>query len=136
MKELAARIVNEYERHMYNHDFHRISYTLDEYIREVNKNWAAVSRQADQEQNTEILKQLLVDTWYSCKVMAVLLHPIVPDGCEMFREYLNVDEKLWNWDYILEPLTAYIPDLKAHKLKFLEPRVDFFKKPQWQLDKQ
>ena len=136
MKELAARIVNEYERHMYNHDFHRISYTLDEYIREVNKNWAALSRQADQEQNTEILKQLLVDTWYSCKVMAVLLHPIVPDGCEMFREYLNVDEKLWNWDYILEPLTAYIPDLKAHKLKFLEPRVDFFKKPQWQLDKQ
>lgn len=136
MKELAARIVNEYERHMYNHDFHRISYTLDEYIREVNKNWAALSRQADQEQNTEILKQLLVDTWYSCKVMAVLLHPIVPDGCEMFREYLNVDEKLWNWDYILEPLTAYIPDLKTHKLKFLEPRVDFFKKPQWQLDKQ
>ena len=136
IKSLAAKNVEEYERHMYNHDFHRISYTLDEYIREVNKYWAATSREADKNDDIELKKQLLVDTWYSCKVMAVLFHPIAPDGCEMFREYMNLDEKLWSWDYILDPLTAYIPDLAAHKLKFLEPRVDFFKKPEWQFDKE
>ena len=134
IKALAEKNVSDYERHMYNHDFHRISYTLDEYIREVNKYWAATSREADKNNDKELMKQLLVDTWYSCKVMAVLFHPIAPDGCEMFREYLNLDEKLWSWDYILEPLTAYIPDLKAHKCKFLEPKVDFFKKPEWQFE--
>ncbi|MBQ5932264.1 MAG: class I tRNA ligase family protein [Lachnospiraceae bacterium] len=136
IKSLAVKNVEEYERHMYNHDFHRISYTLDEYIREVNKYWAATSREADKNDDIELKKQLLVDTWYSCKVMAVLFHPIAPDGCEMFREYMNLDEKLWSWDYILDPLTAYIPDLAEHKLKFLEPRVDFFKKPEWQFDKE
>ena len=136
IKSLAVKNVEEYERHMYNHDFHRISYTLDEYIREVNKYWAATSREADKNDDIELKRQLLVDTWYSCKVMAVLFHPIAPDGCEMFRKYMNLDEKLWSWDYILDPLTAYIPDLAAHKLKFLEPRVDFFKKPEWQFDKE
>lgn len=134
--ELAKNKALEYERHMYNHEFHRISYVLDEYIREINKNWAAKSREADKNQDKEAWKQLLIDTWYSCKVMAVLLHPVVPDGCEMFREYLNVDEKLWNWDYIFEPLSAYIPDFDSHELKFLEPRVDFFKKPEWQFTKE
>ena len=136
MRALAEKNVLEYERHMYNHDFHRISYTLDDYIREVNKNWAAVSREADKTGDLEMKRQLLVDTWYSCKVMAVLFHPIAPDGCEMFREYINFDESLWNWDLILEPLTAYVSDLKTHQLKFLEPRVDFFKKPEWQFEKE
>ena len=83
---------------MYNHEFHRISYVLDEYIREINKNWAAISREADKNQDLEAKKALLVDTWYACKVIAILVHPIAPDGCEMFREYLNVDEKLRRWD--------------------------------------
>ena len=60
--------------------------------------------------------------------MAVLLHPIAPTGCEMFREYLNVDESLWNWDYIFDPISRYTGDLSTHELKFLEPRVDFFEK--------
>ena len=132
IKALSEKKVAEYERHMYNHEFHRISYVLDEYIREVNKNWAAKSREADKNDDLELKKALLIDTWYACKVMAILVHPVAPDGCEMFREYLGLDEKLWSWDYILDPLTAYIPDLNNHEIKFLEPRVDFFKKPEWQ----
>ena len=135
IRTLAAEKVSAYERHMYNHDFHRISYTLDEFIREVNKEWAAISREAEKVNDNEMRRQLLVDTWYACKVMAVLVHPIAPDGCEMFREYMNLDEKMWSWDLILEPLTAYIPDFKTHKLRFLEPRIDFFKKPAEQYEK-
>ncbi|MBQ7564704.1 MAG: class I tRNA ligase family protein [Lachnospiraceae bacterium] len=132
--EFAGKKAMEYERFMYNQEFHRISYVLDEYIRETNKRWAAQSREADKNDDMELWKQLLIDTFYSCKVMAVLLHPLAPDGCEMFREYMNIDERLFSWDYILEPLSAYIPDFSTHTLKFLEPRVDFFKKPLWQLE--
>ena len=132
IKALAENAVAEYERHMYNHDFHRISYVLDEYIREINKHWVNNVKIADRNQDAELRKQIVADCFYACKIMAILVHPIAPDGCEMFREYMNFDEKLWNWDYILESLNAYTEDLANHELKFLEPRVDFFKKHECQ----
>lgn len=128
MKELVEKEVLEYERQMYNHEFHRISYVLDEYIREVNKYWANQIRIADTNQDETVRRQTLIDCFYACKVMAVLVHPIAPTGCEMFREYLNLDERLWNWEYIFEPIEFYTGDLAKHDLKFLEPRVDFFSK--------
>ncbi len=126
--ELSEKTVLEYERHIYNHDFHRISYVLDDYIREVNKHWVNGAREADKNGDTELRKQRVADCFYACKVMAVLLHPIAPDGCEMFREYMNMDKSLWNWDKILEPISAYVGELSEHELKYLLPRVDFFKK--------
>ena len=42
-------------------------------------------------------------------------------------EYLNIGEELWNWNYIFEPVAFYIGDMDNHKLKYLEPKVDFFK---------
>ena len=122
IKELSEKAVVEYERHMYNQEFHRIAYVLDEYIRNVSKYWASNSK------NEEFKKQLVADTFYACKIIAILIHPIAPDGCEMFREYLNIDEDLWNWDNIYEPLNVYFKDGEKHTFKFLEPKVDFFKK--------
>ncbi|MBQ8969684.1 MAG: class I tRNA ligase family protein, partial [Lachnospiraceae bacterium] len=66
--EFAEKKAMEYERFMYNQEFHRISYVLDEYIRETNKRWAAQSREADKNDDMELWKQLLIDTFYSCKV--------------------------------------------------------------------
>ena len=131
--DLSEKTVLEYERHMYNHDFHRISYVLDDYIREVNKHWVNGVRDADKNGDAELRKQRVADCFYACKVMAILLHPIAPDGCEMFREYMNMDKSLWNWDKILEPISSYVGDLSAHELKYLLPRVDFFKKHESQL---
>jgi methionyl-tRNA synthetase len=131
--DLSEKTVLEYERHMYNHDFHRISYVLDDYIREVNKHWVNGVRDADKNGDTELRKQRVADCFYACKVMAVLLHPIAPDGCEMFMEYMNMDKSLWSWDKILEPISSYVGDLSEHELKYLLPRVDFFKKHESQL---
>ena len=125
---LLEEKVLEYEKHMYNHDFHRIAYVLDELIRDVSKHWAHQSKLADEGNDSELLKQALIDCFYACKIIAVLVHPIAPDGCEMFREYLNIDARIWNWEFIFEPLAFFAPDLANHELKFLEPRVDFFAK--------
>ena len=51
----------------------------------------------------------------------------------MFREYLNVGEELWDWNHIFEPISFFVGDVEKHKLKYLEPRVDFFKKHDCQL---
>ncbi len=126
--ELSEKVVLEYERHMYNHDFHRIAYVIDDYIREVNKRWVSGVRTADKNGDMELRAQMVADCFYACKVMAVLLHPIAPNGCEMFREYMNMDKDLWNWEKILEPISSYVGELKNHELKILLPRVDFFKK--------
>ncbi len=130
---LAEKAVLEYERHMYNHDFHRVSYVLDDFIRQVNKHWVNNVKVADSTGDVKFRKQLIVDCFYACKVMAVLIHPIAPEGCEMFREYLNLGEELWDWNTILEPISAYVTDVEAHELKYLEPRVDFFTKHESQL---
>lgn len=133
IKELAEITATEYERFMYNHEFHRISYLLDDFIREINKYWVNNVKLADAEGNVELRKQLLIDCFYACKIMAILVHPIAPEGCEMFREYLNISEEMWNWEHILEPLSFYMEDLEKHELRFLEPRVDFFRKHESQI---
>lgn len=136
IKKLIEEKVLEYELHMYNHEFHRISYVLDDLIREINKYWAGQIRIADTNNDEALRRQTLIDCFYACKVIAILVHPIAPSGCEMFREYLNIDENLWNWEHIFEPIEFYTGDLDKHELKYLEPRVDFFEKLEWQYGKQ
>lgn len=138
--EVSETILNEvkesvltYEQNMYDHQFHKITYVLDTLIRNMNKYWVNNMRIADTTDNAELRKQVLIDSFYSVRVAATLIHPIAPSGCEMIREYLGADERIWSWDYIFEPLSAVIPDKKNHKLKFLEPRVDFFTKHECQL---
>ena len=130
---LAGKAVLAYERHMYNHDFHRVSYTLDEFIRSVNKHWVNNVKAADAAGDAGLRRQLVSDCLYACKIMAILIHPIAPEGCEMFREYLRLGEELWDWKHILDPVSCYIADIGKHELKHLEPRVDFFKKHASQL---
>jgi methionyl-tRNA synthetase len=63
-----------------------------------------------------------------------LLHPITPTGCEMVREYLGVGDEIWKWEHIFEPLDTLLNHNEKHRLKFLEERVDFFKKHESQFD--
>lgn len=126
IKVLTEKAVFEYERHMYNQDFHRISYVLDDYIREINKYWVNNSKKE------ELKRNVLADCFYACKVIAILIHPIAPEGCEMFKDYLNVGDELWNWDKIFDSLNSYFEDGDNHKFKFLEPKVDFFEKMEHQ----
>ena len=133
IRDMAKKAVLEYERHMYHQEFHRISYVLDDFIREVNKHWVNQIKIADSRGDDALRRQVLADCFYACKAMAVLVHPIAPEGCEKFREYMKIGDTLWNWDYILEPISFYTGDLTRHELKVLEPREDFFKKHERQL---
>ena len=133
IRDMAKKAVLEYERHMYHQEFHRISYVLDDFIREVNKHWVNQIKIADSRGDDALRRQVLADCFYACKAMAVLVHPIAPEGCEKFREYMKIGDTLWNWDYILEPISFYTGDLTGHELKVLEPREDFFKKHERQL---
>jgi len=132
--EEAKKVILKYERHMYNHEFHRISDLLDSYVRTSNKYYVNNIRTADNNDDDALRSQVLIDSLYAVRVAATLVHPIAPTGAGMVREYLGVDERIWDWNTIFEPLDYFIPNIKDHKLKFLEPRVDFFKKHESQLE--
>lgn len=126
MEECKDAILT-YEQNMYDHQFHKITYVLDTLIRNMNKYWVNNMRTAEAENDMARKAQIIIDSFYGMRVACALLHPIAPAGVENVREYLNVDERLYSWDYIFEPITALMADPKNHTFKFLEPRVDFFK---------
>jgi len=127
--------VLSYERHMYNYEFHLVMNILDIFIRNINKYWVKNIKQAEDENNDELRKQVLIDCFHMVRTAAVLAHPIAPEGTEMIRRYLRVDESFWSWERIFEPIYAFMPEPVIHKLEYLEPRVDFFGKHQSQLEK-
>ncbi len=118
----AKKAILDYERHMYAFAFHQCTYVLDGYIRNASKYMAKAIRKEGQPK--EELAQILANLFYMIRVAAVLLHPMAPIGTEKLREYLQVDDRIWSWDTIFEPLTYFVGS--HHKLKFLPPRTDFF----------
>lgn len=125
----SEKAVLEYERFMYKFEFHQVTYVLDSYIRKASKYMAKAKAEADKADGNELRKKWLINVFHMIKTAAVLLHPIAPDGTEMVRDYLNIGGEMWNWDLIFDGLSDNI--LKGeteHEIKFLEPRVDFFKR--------
>ena len=120
--EDAKKAVLDYERHMSKFAFHQCTYVLDSYIRNGSKYMAKAL--TGEYPDKEALKQSLANLFYMIRITGVLLHPMAPFGTEKLREYLEVDERIWSWDTILEPLTYFTGN--DHKLKFLPPRTDFF----------
>jgi methionyl-tRNA synthetase len=124
--EEGKNTILDFELSMYNHEFHSLTYLLDTYIRNANKYWVNSMKKAESTDDNELRKQVLIDSFHAVRVTMTLLHSIAPTGCEMIRTYLHADKKIWNWDYIFEPITFFV-DTNV-KLEYLEPKVDFFKK--------
>ncbi|MBL4933330.1 methionine--tRNA ligase [Clostridium paridis] len=138
--EISKEILDEsndailtYERYMYNHEFHSVTYVLDSYIRKMNKYWVNNMRIAETNGDEKLRKQVLIDSFHAVRTTLTLIHPIAPNSSELLREYLNVNNKLWSWDYIFEPIYKFIDEPTNHRLKYLEPREDFFEKHESQL---
>jgi methionyl-tRNA synthetase len=51
----------------------------------------------------------------------------------MILEYLDLEGDFWNWDRIFDTIYSFMEKPEEHKLKFLEPRVDLFRKHPSQL---
>jgi methionyl-tRNA synthetase len=128
----SIKAILTYERHMYNHEFHRVTEVLDTYIRNMNKYWVNNIRVAEMNEDSILRSQVLIDTFHAVRTVVSLLHPIAPTGCEMIREYLGVGDELWSWDHIFDTLEDMMLNNETHRLKFLEPRVDFFQKHETQ----
>jgi methionyl-tRNA synthetase len=133
----AEQAILQYERFMYRHEFHQVSYVLDSFIRYLSKVMSKGKNESDKAGDAEnadsIRKAWLVDIFYGIKVCLSLLHPIAPLGCEVVREYLKLPESIYNWDNIFDSLPDIFKGETEITPKFLEPRFDFFAKHPSQL---
>lgn len=133
IKEIVKKYILQYEEMMAKQEFHRVIYTLDSMIREVSKYWAREMKIADAEEDNKKRAQVLADMIYGVKCIVTLLHPITPSSAEFVREYMNLNESLWSWDVIFDEVTAHMENPEQHRLKYIEPKFDFFKRHESQL---
>lgn len=130
-KKFLEETVLQYENLMYKYRFDKTFELLNVAIKEANKRWAHDSKLADSENNDDIRRQLIIDSFSIVKTMALLLHPFAPSGCETVAEHLNIKENIFTWDTAF----TYIEDVceSGHKFKLLEPKFDFFAKHKSQI---
>lgn len=129
----AKDVILEYEKLMHDYEFHQVMNLMDVYIRNINKYWSKHIRQADDNNDGDMRLQVLADAFHMIRTAAALMHPIAPQGTEMILEYLGFGEEFWSWDRIFDPVYSFMDNPAEHRLRFLEPRVDFFKKHPSQL---
>lgn len=121
-----------YEDCMYRVDLHSVMALMDEFIRYANKYWSSGIRSAEQEEDGELRRQVLIDSFYLLRIATLLMHPVVPRGTERICDYLNFEfDEFFSWNYDFDSMeelcNAVELDEKRHRVRDLPPRTDFFK---------
>ena len=131
--EEAREALFAYERCMYVLDFPGAMRVAEELIRSANKRWSDASKEAKNAEDDAAYVAALRDAFHSLRVAALLMHPAVPQGCEMVCEYFGFDgTAFFSWDnafLTLDELTERLGEKPGeHLVKELPPRTDFFAK--------
>ena len=105
----------------------------DEFLRAANKRWSDASKAAKNAEDDKLMTQALVDAFHELRAATVLMHGIVPSGCEKICEHFAIaPEVFFSWEHIFETCDELVAELGeqagTHAIKVLPPRFDFFEK--------
>ena len=124
--ERAQEALADYDRIMKKAELHSIMSLLDEFIRYSNKAWADGISAAEAAEDADARRQVLADAAYLLWVCTLLMHPVVPRGCEDICEKLGFDARaFFSWDHAFASL-AELDAADEHPVLELPPRYDFF----------
>ncbi len=135
----AKEALASYERMMHSFEFHSVMQLADEFIRFANKHWADGIKEAAQAEEegrpeaTEMRRQVLLDSFYLLRICTLMMHPVVPKGCETICDYLDFapeDFFSWTYDFNSNEELCHAGEIDAgeHEVRELPPRFDFFRK--------
>lgn len=102
VRERVHACMNEYDKTMHKAELHTVMSIMDTFIRWANKYWTDNIRTAEKEGDEQLRRQVLVDCFYLLRVSTLLMHPVVPKGCEKIADYLSFefdDFFSWNFDF-------------------------------------
>ena len=127
----AEQAALRFEQAMYSFELHHALAVCDEFLRAANKRWSDASKAADDD--ADAMRAALVDAFHELRVATVLMHGIVPDGCELICEYFNIaPEVFFSWKHIFDTTDELVEALGEkpgeHRVRALPPRFDFFRK--------
>ena len=133
VRRRAFEALLDYEERMHKVELHRVMSVCDEFIRWSNKWWADGIKAAEASEDADARRQVLVDSFYLLRVACLLMHPVVPVGCEKICDYLSFDfGDFFSWNYDFDSNDELCPaieiDAGAHRIHELPPRFDFFRK--------
>ncbi len=137
--EEAKAALASYEHKMHAFEFHGVMALVDEFIRFANKHWADGIKEASDAEKAgsadahQMRRQVLVDSFYLLRICTLMMHPIVPKGCEVICDYMDFDpDDFFNWSYDFNSMDELCHageiDEGLHSVCELPPRFDFFRK--------
>ena len=135
--EAAEQAILAFEQDVHRFEFHHALGVCDAYLRAANKRWSDASKAAkaaqkeDQAAGDALMHQALVDAFAELRVATVLMHAIVPRGCELICEHFAIDSDVFfSWEHIFDTTDELVRSLGeepgTHRVKMLPPRFDFF----------
>lgn len=122
-----------FEQAMHTFELHHALGVCDEFLRAANKRWSDASKAAKNAEDDKLMTQALVDAFHELRAATVLMHGIVPSGCEKICEHFAIaPEVFFSWQHIFETCDELVAELGeqagTHAIKVLPPRFDFFEK--------
>ena len=136
----AKKAMDAYEQTMYKVELHAIMPLVESFIRYANKYWSSGIKAAEASESADARKQVLLDSSYLLRVATLLMHPVVPSGCERICDYLGFNpDSFFSWEGSFEGLDELCSPEEvaagAHTVKELPPRTDFFRAHESQFKK-
>ena len=124
--ERVRKVLADYDRTMKKAELHTIMSIMDEFIRFSNKTWADGISAAESSDDANARRQVLADAAYLLWICTLLMHPVVPAGCEDICDRLQFDSSaFFSWDHNFEGLSE-LDEATMHPVSELPPRYDFF----------
>ena len=120
-----------FERAAYAFNAHEALSVAEAFGREANKRWDAASKAAKGDDVAYV--QALADAFRYLRTLTLLMHPVVPSGCERIASYLRIPcEVFFSWDNAFKGVREMAEELDAgaegYAIEELPPRFDFFER--------
>ena len=136
----AQETLRTYDELMHRVELHTVMSLMDEFIRFANKYWTDGIREAELSGDETARRQVLVDSFYLLRICTLLMHPIVPFGCEKICDHMNFEfGEFFSWNYDFESMEELCGASEitsgTHQIHALPPRYDFFEKHPSQIKK-
>ncbi|HAM15517.1 MAG TPA: methionine--tRNA ligase [Eggerthellaceae bacterium] len=127
--ERAQQALADYDRTMKKAELHSIMSLADEFIRYSNKVWADGISAAEGAEDADARAQVLADAAYLLWICTLIMHPVVPAGCEDICDKLQFDPlAFFSWNHDFATLAELDGEAAAdgHAVQELPARYDFF----------
>ena len=131
--DASEQAILAFEQAMHTFEFHHALGVCDAYLRAANKRWSDASKAAKNAEDDAAMAQALVNAFHELRVATVLMHGIVPAGCELICEHFAIEpDVFYSWEHIFDTCDQLVEHLGeqpgTHAIKPLPPRFDFFRK--------